>query len=159
VLHSLVLGTFLTFLTIALQSLGTVWWIGRLRPNKKTQLDRVPNRLHSIKILCLSGCFLLLLHILQVTIWAIIYFFVVGKQEFSSFEECCYFSAVTFTSLGFGDVVISSNWRLLSTVQAMVGLFVFGWSSALIFAIVQRMLAVEFIGSHPKPAYTRSMDT
>ncbi|MEM1303714.1 MAG: potassium channel family protein, partial [Planctomycetota bacterium] len=60
-------------------------------------------------------------------------------RPFSTLEEATYFSTVTFASLGYGDIVITGPWRLLSAIQAMNGLLVFGWSTALLFAVVERI--------------------
>lgn len=48
-----------------------------------------------------------------------------------------YFSTVTYTTLGFGDVVMEPGWRLLSSFQAANGIIMFGWTTALIVAAVQ----------------------
>ena len=53
-------------------------------------------------------------------------------------EIAVYFSFVTFTTLGYGDITLSEGWRLLSGIQALNGILLVGWSTALIFAVVQR---------------------
>ena len=55
---------------------------------------------------------------------------------FDTIEEATYFSTVTFTALGYGDIVLEPPFRLLSSFQAANGLFLFGWSTALVFAVV-----------------------
>lgn len=62
-----------------------------------------------------------------------------GLDTFQTFEQSAYFATVTFASLGYGDIVISGPWRMLSGIQAMNGLLVFGWSTALLFAVVERI--------------------
>lgn len=52
-------------------------------------------------------------------------------------EEAAYFSMETFTTLGYGDITLDKDWRLLSSFEAANGLLMFGWSTALIFAAVQ----------------------
>jgi hypothetical protein len=83
--------------------------------------------------------FLLLLHILEVTVWALVYLALPQLPEFEDAEQALYFSTVTFASLGYGDVFIQGSWRLLSAIQAMTGLLIFGWSTALLYAVVQRL--------------------
>jgi hypothetical protein len=59
-----------------------------------------------------------------------------------SFAVVCllYFSMVTFTSLGYGDVVLPpSGWRLLASFEAANGILMFGWTTALIFFVVQHL--------------------
>ena len=58
-----------------------------------------------------------------------------------TFEEAVYFSFVTFTTVGFGDVVLTPGVRLLSGIEALNGIILVGWSTALLFAVVQRTMA------------------
>ena len=70
---------------------------------------------------------LFMAHTIEAWIWAIFYRFA-GETE--SLAEAVYFSTVTFTTLGFGDVVLSDDWRLTSALQAASGILLFGWSTA-----------------------------
>ncbi|NEV64353.1 ion channel [Thiorhodococcus minor] len=46
---------------------------------------------------------------------------------------------VTFTTLGYGDVTpVEHDWRLLSGIEALIGVVLIGWTTALLFLIVQR---------------------
>ena len=54
-------------------------------------------------------------------------------------ETAFYFSMVTFTTLGYGDVVLTGNWRTLASIQAANGVIVFGWTTALIFVYIQQI--------------------
>ena len=55
------------------------------------------------------------------------------------FEAAIYFSFVTFTTLGYGDLTLSDGWRLLSGIEALNGILLDGWSTAVLFAVVQRI--------------------
>ena len=57
----------------------------------------------------------------------------------SSLEEALYFATVTFSSLGYGDVVLEPKWRLLGAFAAANGTIIFGWTTALVFLAVQRV--------------------
>ncbi len=61
----------------------------------------------------------------------------------SDLEGALYFSAVTFTTLGYGDVVLQSSWRLLASFQGVNGIIMFGWTTAIIVALVHRILVHE----------------
>jgi hypothetical protein len=74
--------------------------------------------------------------IVEVWLWAGLYL-VIGALE--TLEEALYFSTVTFSTLGYGDVVLDNSWRLLGSFEAANGLFLFGWSTALVFAVIQRL--------------------
>ena len=46
---------------------------------------------------------------------------------------------VTFTTLGYGDITLSQQWRLLSSFEAATGIIMFGWTTALVITTVQRV--------------------
>jgi len=81
---------------------------------------------------------LMLGNIVQVLLWALIYS---ALGAFEDFETAVYFSGVTFTSLGFGDVALQGRMRLLAPLQAANGLMMFGITTALFIAAVQRAIA------------------
>lgn len=67
----------------------------------------------------------------QVAIWACFYR-VLGTVD--DMETALYFSAVTFSTLGYGDLVPSHEWRLFSALEGVVGLLMIGWSTAYLTA-------------------------
>ena len=69
-------------------------------------------------------------------IWATAY---IALGVLHDVEEAIYFSLVTFTTLGFGDVVILSDYRILASIEAATGTILFGWSTAIVIAVVQRL--------------------
>jgi Ion channel len=77
---------------------------------------------------------LMLGNIVQIAFWALIYRLL---GAFADFETAMYFSGVTFTSLGYGDVVLSGRIRSLAPLQAANGLMMFGITTALFIAAVQ----------------------
>jgi hypothetical protein len=60
--------------------------------------------------------------------------------EFSTFEVAFYHSAVNYTTLGYDDIVMSPNWRLLGPQEAVSGTLAFGWSTAAIVTVVIRLI-------------------
>jgi hypothetical protein len=80
--------------------------------------------------------FLIIPIILDVTLWAIFYY---AQAVLQSFEDALYFSTVTFTTVGYGDVVLGREWRQLATFEAINGWIIFGWATALIIAVIQRL--------------------
>jgi voltage-gated potassium channel Kch len=77
-----------------------------------------------------------LIAIIEVLIWAAAY---LAFDVIEGFEKAIYFSAVTFTTLGYGDVVLDGSRRLLSSLEAINGIIMFGWSTAIVIAAVQRV--------------------
>ena len=97
---------------------------------------------HAPKVLILSGYVLLffLASLLEIWLWAVMYR---ALGALSELEQALYFSAVTYTTLGYGDVVLQSSWRLLASFQSVNGVIMFGWTTAIIVALVHRILVQE----------------
>ena len=77
-----------------------------------------------------------LVAIVEVLIWGAAY---LAFDAIEGFEKAIYFSAVTFTTLGYGDVVLDGSRRLLSSIEAVNGILMFGWSTAVVIYAVQRV--------------------
>jgi hypothetical protein len=80
--------------------------------------------------------FLLLGHILQFATWAFLF---VLLGEFDDFATAFYHSTVNFTSLGYGDIVMSERWRLLGALEAANGVLMFGLTAGLVLTVMTRM--------------------
>jgi hypothetical protein len=72
----------------------------------------------------------------EVLLWAIPY---LASGSLQRFEEAVYFSMVTYTTLGYGDVVLSERWRLLASFEAANGIIMFGWTTAIIMAVIKKV--------------------
>ena|SRR5579864_6708200 len=79
----------------------------------------------------------LLAHLLNIGLWAGL-FRLCG--EFAELGSAYYHSAVNYSSLGHGDIVMSARWRLLGPLEAIDGIVMFGVSTALIFALMMRLI-------------------
>ncbi len=77
-------------------------------------------------------------HLIQIAIWAAA-FLVCGQV--STIESAFCLSAQNFTAFGYGDVLLSERWRLLSPLEATNGLLFFGMSTAVLFAIMNQLIA------------------
>ncbi len=73
-------------------------------------------------------------HVIEIGLWAVFYFFV---EEIPTWEAALYFSTSSFTTVGYGDLTLSEDWRLLGSIEAINGMILFGWSTAFIFAGVR----------------------
>ncbi len=94
---------------------------------KGPQLVQKYSRFGDIAIMIVVVLGLFMAHTIEAWIWALFYWMV---GETASLSEAVYFSTVTFTTLGFGDVILSETWRLTSSLQAVSGILLFGWSTA-----------------------------
>ena len=73
----------------------------------------------------------------EALIWALTY---LAVGAISGLEEALYFSTVTYTTLGYGDVLLDQSWRLLASFQAANGIIMFGWTTALIVAFLTHVV-------------------
>jgi hypothetical protein len=64
--------------------------------------------------------------------------------EFSDFPTAYYHSAVNYTSLGYGDIIMSPTWKLLGPLETADGMLLFGVSTAMIFAVIQRLVEARY---------------
>lgn len=77
----------------------------------------------------------------EVLLWALFYRYNPKITTLPDLETALYFSMVTFTSVGYGDVVLTGPWRVLASIQAANGVIIFGWTTALIFYHIQTVYA------------------
>ena len=76
-------------------------------------------------------------NLLQIALWGGLF---VWLGEFAELYEAVYHSAVNFTSLGYGDIVMSTPWKLLGPLEAANGVLMLGMSAAALMAILQHMI-------------------
>ena len=58
-------------------------------------------------------------------------------------QSALYFSAVTYTTTGYGDLVLAQEWRLVGAIEALTGILMCGWSTGFFFAAASRMFGAE----------------
>ena len=80
------------------------------------------------------------LHLVEITVWALLYLWNDAMPELRS---ALYFSAVTYTTTGYGDLVLPKEWQLVGAVEALTGILMCGWSTGFFFAVVSRMFTAD----------------
>ena len=131
-------GVLIICLNVILQSTVTVYSLKYLHKfNLKKQRLTFSEVLWQMAI---SVSFLTLLHGAQCTIWAATFYFNPNIDNLYSFQEAIYFSLITFTTVGYGDVVIDSEWKIMAGLEAINGIMMVGWSTALMFSYLQIIL-------------------
>jgi Ion channel len=94
-----------------------------------------------LAIFVVAISFVFVAHLIEIALWATLF---VMCGEFRSFELAYYHSAVNYTTLGYGDLIMSPSWKLLGPLEAADGALMFGVSTAMIFAIAQRLMRAKF---------------
>ena len=75
-------------------------------------------------------------HLGQVAIWAVRYW---SWGELGDFVNCFYFSLASFTTVGASELELSSTHRMVGAIESALGMLMFGWSTALLVALIQRV--------------------
>jgi voltage-gated potassium channel len=105
-------------------------------------LTRVHHVLESPSVARRAGLLLrlflwiVLLHLTQVSLWAVVFW---QARALATLETAVYFSLVTYTTIGYGDVVLGPGWRVLAGIEGLTGIILVGWSTAFVFTVVNRM--------------------
>ena len=139
IILNILIGLFVIGITVTIQAFATGIWIRRLLAQME-DIEFSNFRLHTARLLISTSVFLIFIHLVQASIWAVLYMLAPGIVELNNFEEAMYFSLVTFTTLGYGDITISSVNRILSGLEAINGIILIGWSTAFMFSIYQQMI-------------------
>jgi hypothetical protein len=94
-----------------------------------------------LSIVVLVVVFAFSAHLLEMALWAA-QFLISG--EFSDFGVAFYHSAVNYTTLGYGDILLTPAWRLLGPLEAADGVLLFGVSAAIVFTVIQHLMLARF---------------
>jgi hypothetical protein len=133
---SLILGLGMFVLTLCVQAVPTVILI-RIAASQRARSLMRPSYGANFILLQLVAALVLLANLVNIALWAVL-FWLCG--EFADFESAYYHSAVNYSSLGYGDIVMSKRLRLLGPLEAIDGIVLFGISTALIIALLMRLI-------------------
>ena len=128
-------GTSIICLTVVFHVIGLVT-LATVMKLIGARLLKLGTLLRTVLLLgtCVFG--VLFLHVIEAWAWAGVYM-ILG--EFDNVERALYFSIVTSTTLGYGDITLSEHWQLLSTFEAMGGLILFGATTAFLLGVMGKM--------------------
>jgi hypothetical protein len=108
--------------------------------SKRDLLERKASARHFALLLIALFAGIMCLHLTQTGLWALFYY---TRGLFSDFETSLYFSMVSFTTIGYGDVLLPRHWRLLGVVEGFSGVLLCGISTAFMFAVVNAMVQLR----------------
>ncbi|MEN6307810.1 MAG: potassium channel family protein [Anaerohalosphaeraceae bacterium] len=124
----------LTAITVLIHGLSTLYYILFLAKNWKKKRYSQNNLGVEILLMELVG-FLLVLHLTEAGLWAGFYF---AGRLVPTFETAMYYSLTSYTTVGYGDVILSGSWRLMGPIEASVGVLMMGWSTGVIVTVILR---------------------
>lgn len=108
----------------------------------KTFIERSTKRLspwHSALLMVRFAAAMTVLQVLEILVWTCFY----RWKCLSSWETSFYFSATSYTTVGYGDVLLPWTWRPLGPIESLIGILMCGMSVSGLFAILTRILAAE----------------
>ena len=136
---NLALAAFMVSLTVVVHFVGllALMWLLRSRGHRFRAHESAIGQGAAIVFVVLG---LVATHTIEIWLYAVVYFVLGALPEF---EAALYFSTTSFTTIGYGDVVLEKKWRLLSAIEGANGLLLFGWSTAFLFSVTARMRTLE----------------
>ena len=108
--------------------------------------DQRDKRAHTLRavgymvLLIATFSLIIVLHMIETAIWATFYY---SRGLFPDFETSLYFSITSYTTIGFGDVVMPRAWRMLGGIEGISGVLLCGLSTAFVFAIVNALFQMR----------------
>jgi hypothetical protein len=136
----LIVGAGAVLCTIFIHALALGATVNLFR--RETRLGRAGMRyLIDLTIVVLVMAFAFVAHVISVAVWAWL-FMICG--QFQEFGAAYYHSAVNYSTLGYGDVIMSPSWKLLGPLEAADGSLMFGISTGMIFAVILRLIQTRF---------------
>ena len=143
VIGNIIIGLIVIGINVSIHGYGSKFWIDFLL-KKHEHLHLKSFNQKAVKMLIYSALFLISLNFLEAIVWGLTYYLLPGIPEFDTLEKSIYFSLVTYTTLGYGEIVISSSNRILSGFEAMNGVLLLGWSTTMMFSISQQVMKHSF---------------
>jgi Ion channel len=83
---------------------------------------------------------IVLLHLIEITTWALVY---ARQGAMADLQSALYFSAVTYTTTGYGDLVLPQEWRLVGAIEALTGILMCGWSTGFFWLVASRLFRAD----------------
>ena len=134
-LGQVLLGLLMTAFTVILGALTIAGAAEPLRRNRRRLVEEAGFLSHLIA-LTLIALWLVVGIMLAVTGWAVLF---LGLDVFSDFPTSLYFAMISFTTVGYGDVVPPAEWRILAAFVSVDGFLLFGLNTAFVFEVLRRM--------------------
>ena len=134
-LANLVIGTLLMVVNLGIQVMAIATLVRYFSKRIDSGVSNTSFS-HDARVLSVVMAVLMVGHFFMFATWALLFTFL---GEFESFATAFYHSTVNFTSLGYGDIVMSEGRRLLGALEAANGVLMFGLSAGLILSTMNRL--------------------
>jgi hypothetical protein len=134
-LHQAATASVLVTLTLIMQSAGLGLLIHWARSQLRREIGKLgPFHCAGLLVRCMSV--MILFHLLQILLWAGLYRWIC----FPTWETSFYFSAASYSTVGYGDLLLPQAWRTLGPIESVAGVLMCGLSASFLFAVVTRLV-------------------
>jgi hypothetical protein len=136
VVTNLLLALGLMACCVAIHASGISWALRRLHQSPLLQQQFWRSTWLCIRL----AAWMIVCHLIEIAVWAAAYAWAGAMPDRPA---ALYFSAVTYTTTGYGDLVLPADWRLVGGVEALTGILMCGWSTAFFFAVLSKIYSIE----------------
>jgi voltage-gated potassium channel Kch len=139
---AIAMGLGMMFLTTMIHAL---FMVGEMKAARwrLSRFGRVNREVRKAVLVSSFTAWMFLAIVIEAWLWAMVYQYNPLITALPDMETAVYFLMVTFTTLGYGDVVLAGHFRTLAFIQAANGVIIFGWTTALIFYFIQQIYRNE----------------
>ena len=132
-LKQLILATLMVLLTVGIHLVGLALLMRVLRTHTRLfrRLQFMP-----LTLLLAATIGIFAIHTTEIWLFAALY---LRLQAFSDFEQALYFSTVSYASIGYGDVLMPKDWRILGAIEGAAGIIMLGWSTAFLVSLLTQL--------------------
>ncbi len=132
-LIQLVFASLMVVVTVLVHLTGLALIIRLIRSERP-----VFRRLHFRPVTVLLGASIsvFVVHTIEIWLYAVLY---MALGALSHFEEALYFSTVSYTSIGYGDILMPHRWRILGAIEGVTGIIMLGWSTAFLVSLLSQL--------------------
>jgi len=132
----------LVAMTVAIHSAGLAYILYRIwHSPRKTEAHFSEITWRLIRV----AWWLIVVHVCEIAVWALFYWW---QNCLPDAESSFYFAGVTYTTVGYGDIVLPKEWRMFGPVEGLTGILICGLSTGLFFAILVKRIRAAAPSSH-----------
>ena len=132
VIQEILMGSAMLVGIMTIHSLGMAWVMHRFE-TKGMKYACQPNAFKRELFFGHLVVMMLLTHLVEIFAWGLLLF---TLEAIPDLRSAFYFSGETYTTLGLGDVVLPHEWRQLTMLISISGVFAFGWTIGVLVKIV-----------------------
>lgn len=132
-LIQLFLSTIMSLVTVAIHLTGLALLVRLLRSRHRLVQ---PLKGAPVAVLLVATVTIFAIHAAEIWLYALLYLLV---GALSHFEIALYFSTVTYSSVGYGDVLLGEEWRIFGAIEGVTGLIMIGWSTAFLVSLLGQL--------------------